>query len=97
MGQKEQITQKKIPMRQCLGCNQHKPKKELLRVLRTPDGEILLDFTGKRSGRGAYICYDTKCLRAARKSGRIAKSLEVSVPEEIWDRMEGELDGYGKA
>ena len=97
MGQKEQITQKKIPMRQCLGCNQHKPKKELLRVLRTPDGEILLDFTGKRSGRGAYICYDTKCFRAARKSGRIAKSLEVSVPDEIWDRMEGELDGYGKA
>ena len=94
MGQKEQTVQKKIPMRQCLGCNQHKPKKELLRVLRTPDGEILLDFTGKRSGRGAYICYDSKCLRIARKSGRIAKSLDMSVPDEIWDKMEAELDEY---
>jgi predicted RNA-binding protein YlxR (DUF448 family) len=92
MGQKEQIGQKKIPLRQCLGCNQHKPKKELLRVLRTPDGEILLDFTGKRSGRGAYICYDPKCLKIARKSGRIAKSLAVEIPEESYDRMEGELD-----
>ena len=84
--------QKKIPLRQCLGCNEHKPKKELLRVLRTPEGEILLDFTGKRAGRGAYICYDSKCLKKARKSKRIDVNLGVTVPEDIYDRMERELE-----
>ena len=88
----EQIQkQRKIPERQCLGCNEHKPKKELLRVVRTPDGEIVLDFTGKKSGRGAYICRDVKCLRKARKSGRIERSLNVSIPSEIYDKMESEL------
>ena len=93
MGQSA-LKQKKIPTRQCLGCNEHKPKKELLRVLRTPEGEIVLDFTGKKSGRGAYICYDVKCLKKARKSKRIEKSLEAEIPEEIYDSMESELDGY---
>ena len=82
---------KKIPMRQCLGCNERKPKGELLRVLRTPEGEILLDFTGKKSGRGAYICRSLKCLRKARKSGRIGKSLDCVIPDEVYDRMETEL------
>ena len=82
---------KKIPMRQCLGCNERKPKGELLRVLRTPEGEIALDFTGKKSGRGAYICRDVKCLKKARKSGRIGKSLECDIPDEVYDRMETEL------
>ena len=86
--------QKKIPLRQCLGCNEHKPKKELLRVVRTPEGEVTLDFTGKKSGRGAYICFDVKCLKKARKSKRIEKSLEAEIPEEIYDSMESELDGY---
>jgi predicted RNA-binding protein YlxR (DUF448 family) len=85
--------QRKIPERQCLGCNSHKPKKELLRVVRTPEGEILLDFTGKKSGRGAYICRDVECLRKARRSGRIGRSLDVTVPEEVFDRMESELCG----
>ncbi len=78
-------------MRQCLGCNEHKPKLELLRVLRTPEGEIVLDFTGKRSGRGAYICRSPICLRKARKSGRIDKNLGVSIPDEVYERMEKEL------
>lgn len=82
---------KKIPERQCLGCNEHKPKKELLRVVRTPEGEIVLDFTGKRSGRGAYICRDVKCLRKARRASRIDRSLGVSIPCEVYDRMESEL------
>ena len=82
---------KKIPERQCLGCNEHKPKLELLRVVREPSGEISLDFTGKKSGRGAYICKSTKCLRKARKSGRIGKSLGCEIPEEVYDRMETEL------
>ena len=93
MGQ-QALKPKKIPTRQCLGCNEHKPKKELLRVVRTPEGEIALDFTGKKSGRGAYICFDVKCLKKARKSKRIEKSLETAIPEEIYDSMESELDGY---
>ena len=91
----QKLNKKKMPERQCLGCNEHKPKKELLRVLRTPEGEIVLDFTGKRSGRGAYICRDLKCLKKARKSGRIGKSLEVNIPDEVYDKMERELSENG--
>ena len=83
--------QRKIPERQCLGWNEHRPKTELLRVVRTPEGEILLDFTGKKSGRGAYICRDVECLKKARRSGRIGRSLDVTIPEEVYDRMEREL------
>ena len=82
---------KKIPQRQCLGCNEHKPKKELLRVVRSPEGEISLDFTGKKSGRGAYICHDVRCLKKARKSKRIERSLECQIPDEVYDLMESEL------
>ena len=82
---------KKMPERQCLGCNEHKAKGELLRVLRTPEGEIVLDFTGKRSGRGAYICKSVSCLKKARKSGRIGRSLDCEIPETVYDRMEKEL------
>ncbi len=89
--------QKKIPLRQCLGCNEHKPKNELLRVLRTPEGEVILDFVGKKSGRGAYICYDLKCLKKARKSGRIASNLEISISDEIYEQMESELTDYERA
>ncbi len=89
----QKIRQKKIPLRQCLGCNEHKAKNELLRVVRTPEGEIVLDFTGKKSGRGAYICKNVSCLKKARRSGRIGKSLECVIPEEVYDRMESELAG----
>ena len=82
---------KKIPMRQCLGCNEHKPKIELLRVVRDPEGQVTLDFTGKKSGRGAYICRSLKCLQKARKSHRIDKSLDCTVPDDVYDRMETEL------
>lgn len=75
-------------MRQCLGCNEHKPKVELWRVVRAPDGEVSLDFRGKKSGRGAYICHDLKCLRRVRKSKRVDKALECEIPEEVWDAME---------
>lgn len=83
---------RKIPVRQCLGCNEHKPKKEMLRVLRTPEGEITLDFTGKKSGRGAYICPKTSCLKRARKSQRIDRALECDIPEEVYDAMEKALE-----
>lgn len=82
---------RKTPERQCLGCNEHRPKSELLRVVRTPDGEVVLDFTGKKSGRGAYICRNVSCLKKARKSKRIDRSLDVTIPEEVYDRMEREL------
>ncbi len=83
---------KKIPMRQCMGCNEHKPKPELLRVVRSAEEEISLDFTGKKNGRGAYLCRDIKCLRRARKSHRIDKVLECDIPEAVYDAMEAELE-----
>ena len=87
--------QKKIPERQCLGCNGHFPKATLLRVLRSPAGEegytVSLDFTGKKSGRGAYICKNPKCLNKARKSRRIETSLEISISEDVYLKMEEEL------
>lgn len=85
---------RKIPQRQCLGCNEHRPKMELLRVVRTADGAIELDFTGKKSGRGAYICKNPECLRKARKSRRIDHNLDCTIPDEIYDKMESELEDY---
>ena len=89
--------QKKIPMRQCLGCREMKPKATLIRVVRSPEGEISLDGRGKASGRGAYVCKDIGCLKKARKSGRIASNLGVEIPEEIYDNMERELEDYERA
>ena len=82
---------KKQPQRRCTGCAEHFPKCELVRVLRTPDGEIILDLTGKKSGRGAYICKNADCLKKARKSRRMESSLECHIPEEIYDRLQEEL------
>ena len=82
---------KKIPERKCTGCQGRFPKNTLIRVLRTPEGEIVLDLTGKRSGRGAYICKNASCLKKARKARRLESSLECSIPDEIFDRMEEEL------
>jgi len=85
------LKQKKIPMRRCCGCNEQKPKKELIRVVRSPEGEISLDLTGKASGRGAYICNSLDCLKKARKSHRIDRTFEITVSDEIYDRMEDEI------
>lgn len=85
---------KKIPMRQCLGCNEHKPKSELMRVVRTPEGDTVLDFTGKKSGRGAYVCKTLSCLRKARKSKRLEKNLECSISDEVYDSMESEISHH---
>ena len=90
----EQQKVRKIPQRQCLGCNEHQPKKELLRVVRGPEGDISLDFTGKKSGRGAYVCRDVKCLNRARKSKRIEKNLACEITEAVYDAMELELKEY---
>lgn len=82
---------KKIPERRCTGCGERFAKNELIRVLRTPEGEIVLDATGKRSGRGAYICKNSSCLKKARKSKRIELALECQIPDEIYEKMEEEL------
>ena len=83
--------EKKIPTRRCLGCGEHFPKNTLIRVLRTPSGDTVLDLTGKLSGRGAYICKSLSCFKKARKQRRFETSLECSIPEEVYARMEEEL------
>ena len=82
---------RKTPERRCTGCGEHFAKNELIRVLRTPEGEIVVDFTGKKSGRGAYICKKLDCFKKARQKRRLEASLECSIPEEVYDRLEEEL------
>ena len=82
---------KKIPMRMCTGCGEMKPKKELVRVVKSPEGEVSLDPTGKKPGRGAYVCKNAECLRKARKSRRFEKAFSMKIPDEIYDAMEKEL------
>ena len=84
---------RKIPQRQCVGCRTMRDKKELRRVVRTPEGEIVLDLTGKKSGRGAYLCLDPACLKKARKSRALERALEVSIPESVYDALEKEMEG----
>ncbi len=82
---------KKIPQRRCSGCGESFAKRDLLRVVRSPEGDVSLDFTGKKSGRGAYVCKKLSCFKKARKSGRIASALEVTIPEELYTAMEEEI------
>lgn len=82
---------RKIPMRRCLGCNVSKDKRELIRVVRSPEGEISIDTTGKKPGRGAYICKDTNCLKLAKKGKKLDKAFDITVSEEIYARLEQEL------
>lgn len=85
------MTPKKIPMRMCLGCNQMMPKRELTRVVHQKDGTVLLDATGKQSGRGAYICSKLECLRAARKARRLEKAFSCRISDEIYDALEASM------
>lgn len=82
---------RRVPERRCTGCGESFPKKDLIRVVRSPEGEISIDFTGKKSGRGAYICPKSACFKKARKQGRIAKSLDVAVSDELYDALEREI------
>ena len=82
---------RKVPMRMCTGCGQMKPKRELVRVVKSQDGEIALDLTGKKAGRGAYVCRDIECLKKARKARRLEKAFSCRIPDEVYDRMEEEL------
>ncbi len=82
---------KKIPERRCSGCQQSFPKNELLRVVRSPEGEVSLDFTGKKSGRGAYVCKKLSCFSKARKAKRFERSLDTTIPDEVYEQMESEI------
>ena len=83
---------KTVPIRQCIGCRTQKPKKELIRVVRSPEGSVSLDFRGKAPGRGAYLCRDAACLRKAVKNRSIERSLSVPIPEEVIDRLLEEME-----
>lgn len=82
---------KKIPMRMCLGCGEMKPKKTLIRAVKSPEGEISLDLTGKKSGRGAYICRSCECFDKARKARRFEKAFSCRISDEVYDSMAKEL------
>ena len=85
--------QKKIPQRQCMGCRERKAKRELIRVVRQPDGTVSLDFGGKMNGRGAYICPNPECLKKVQKSKALDRSLEVTIPAEVYERLAREMEG----
>lgn len=82
---------KKIPIRMCCGCGKMKPKKELVRVVKAPDNSIFLDLTGKKSGRGAYICRSRECLKSARKSRKLERDFACQISAELYEAMENEL------
>jgi len=84
--------EKKIPMRQCLGCREMKPKKELIRVVRSPEGSISLDFKGKASGRGAYVCPNSQCLKKAIKAKALERAFSLQIPQEIYAALEQEME-----
>ena len=86
------MQQKKIPMRQCLGCREMKPKKELIRVVRSPEGDISLDFRGKANGRGAYVCPDPACLKKAIRAKALERAFETTIPEEIYAQLTAQME-----
>ena len=88
------MKQKRIPMRMCLGCKEMKPKRELIRVVKNNEGEISLDFTGKKAGRGAYVCKDIACLREARKKRSFERAFSCRIEEPVYQQLEQELNNY---
>lgn len=82
---------KKIPLRQCVGCREMKPKKELIRVVKSPEGEVSLDFKGKKPGRGAYLCPDGECLKRARKSKALERAFSAPLPPEVYEGLEAQM------
>ena len=87
--------QKKIPMRQCIGCREMKPKKELVRVVRSPEGALSLDFRGKAPGRGAYLCRSAECLERAVKTKGLDRSFKMAVPKEVYEALREEMKALG--
>ena len=83
---------KKIPLRQCVGCGEMKSKKEMMRVIKTADSDIVLDVTGKKNGRGAYLCISEECLMKARKNKGLERSFKMSIPDEVYEKLEKEFE-----
>jgi len=83
---------KKIPMRQCTGCREMKPKRELVRIVRSPEGEVSVDLTGRKPGRGAYICHNADCLKKAIKTRALSRAFETEVPESIYETLLGQME-----
>ena len=84
--------QKKIPLRQCKGCREMKPKKDLVRVVLSPEGTVSMDLTGKKNGRGVYVCRDIACLRRAMRTKALSRELETEIPEEVYSQLEAEME-----
>lgn len=87
---------KKVPLRTCVGCGESKSKKELIRVIRTPESNIVIDTTGKKNGRGAYICPKMSCLMKAVKNKGLERSLKVSIPDEVYEQLKEEMGAIGQ-
>lgn len=87
---------KKIPLRQCIGCGEMKSKKEMIRVIKTAEGEILLDATGRKNGRGAYLCPSMECLKTAVKDRGLERSFKMAIPKEVYETLEKEMEELGK-
>ena len=82
---------KKIPLRMCTGCMEMKPKKELIRIVKTPEGDVCVDLTGKKAGRGAYVCKSIECLEKSFKAKRLSRNLDTAISEEIYDKLKEEI------
>ena len=82
---------KVVPVRQCLGCREHKPKNQLIRVVRSPEGTLSLDFRGKKPGRGAYVCPDPECLKKVRKSKALERAFSAPLPDQVWEELEAQM------
>ncbi len=89
------MSEKKIPLRQCIGCGEMKSKKEMLRVLKTVQGDILIDATGRKNGRGAYLCPSRECLKKAVKSRGLDRSFKMAIPKEVYEALEKEMEELG--
>ncbi len=90
------MSMKKIPQRQCIGCGEMKGKKEMIRVIKTAEGEILLDATGRKNGRGAYLCPSEECLKKAIKNKGLERSFKMAIPKEVYESLEKEMEVLGK-
>lgn len=89
------VSTKKFPQRQCIGCGEMKNKKEMIRILKTPEGEFTLDATGRKNGRGAYLCPDAECLKKAVKSKGLERSFKMAIPKEVYESLEKEMEHLG--
>ncbi|NLO88891.1 MAG: YlxR family protein [Clostridia bacterium] len=90
------MKKRKIPERMCVGCREKKPKRDMVRIVRSPEGNVELDFTGKKSGRGAYICYNITCLEKAQKNKALERALQINIQPELWVELDAALEKAAK-